>query len=119
MLRTTLQGRCPACGQASVFAGAYRLKATCPSCGVRFERDPGHFLGALAVAYGLGVLAVAALAVVLVQRFGLFAGLEWVLIAGAAVIVPLLYRPAKAWWLWWTWAAGFVYRDDDRLSPPS
>lgn len=117
MLKTTLLGRCPACGQASVFAGVYRLKRTCPSCQVRFERDPGHFLGALAVAYGLGVLTVAVLAAVLVWRFGLFTGLEWALIGASLAAVPLLYRPAKAWWLWWTWAAGFVYRDDDRLDP--
>jgi len=113
MMHTTLTGACPDCHQAQAFDGAYRLHATCTNCGVRFERDEGSFLGALAVAYGLTVLLVAIAAVMLVVRWGLFDGLAFVLIGVGVLGVPLLYRSAKAWWLWWLWAAGFVLRDDD------
>lgn len=113
MMHTTLTGACPACHQAQAFEGPYRIRPVCTNCGVRFERDEGSFLGALAVAYGLTVLLVAAVATMLVVRWGLFEGLAFVLIGVGVVGVPLLYRSAKAWWLWWLWAAGFVLRDDD------
>jgi uncharacterized protein (DUF983 family) len=113
MTRITWTGRCPACERASAFRGPYTLHATCPSCGVRYERDPGSFLGALAVAYGLAVAILAAVATVLVLRYGAFEGLALVLVAVAVAAVLLVYRPAKAWWTWWMWAAGFVTRDDD------
>lgn len=116
MLRVMLTGRCPACERASAFGGPYTLRETCPACGVRFERDPGSFLGALAVAYGLAVLILAAVAAILLLRYGAFEGLAFVLVGVAVAAVLLVYRPAKAWWTWWMWAAGFVYRDDD---PPS
>jgi uncharacterized protein (DUF983 family) len=112
MARTTLTGRCPACERASAFAGPYRLHATCPSCGVRFERDAGSFLGSLAVGYGLAILALVAYAAIVIPRYGLSDAVVAGLVAVALVAVPVLYRPAKAWWLWWMWAAGFVHRDD-------
>lgn len=116
MVRTTLTGRCPACNEAGIFASVYTLHELCPACHVRFERDPGSFLGSLAVAYGLTILALATTSVVMLVRFGAFPGLMWVLIGLAAAYVLLLYRLAKAWWTWWMYAAGFVYRDDE---PPT
>ena len=116
MVRTTLTGRCPACGRASAFAGPYRLHATCPACGVRFERDEGSFLGALAVGYGLAILVLLAYALIAIPRYGLSDPVVAGLVIVAVVTVPIVYRPAKAWWLWWMWAAGFVHRDDAPLA---
>lgn len=116
MLRTTLTGRCPACGRASAFDGLYRLKETCSACGVRFERDEGSFLGALAVGYGFTLLVLAAYAWIVIPRYGLGDGVVAGLVVVAVAAVLLVYRPAKAWWLWWTWAAGFVQRDDEPSS---
>ncbi len=118
MAHTTLTGRCPACHAESAFEGAYRVREVCGACGVRFERDEGSFLGALAVAYGFTILVLLALLAWLLPRFGLFDGLGLTLIAVAVVTVPVVYRPAKAWWLWWLWAAGFVKRDDEVAEQP-
>lgn len=38
---------CPVCGQGRIFDGLLRMKATCPSCAVRFEREEGQFTGAV------------------------------------------------------------------------
>ncbi len=38
---------------------------TCPSCGLRFLRETGYFLGAMYISYGLGVLTILPVAVVL------------------------------------------------------
>lgn len=108
-----MAGRCPACGEGGVFVSLYGVRPTCRRCGVRFERDVGSWLGALVVAYVVAIVVVAAVAAVLIAFFGLFRGLEWVLIGTAFVTVALSYRPAKGWWLWWMWAAGFVTRDGE------
>ncbi|MFO7544856.1 MAG: DUF983 domain-containing protein [Trueperaceae bacterium] len=108
-----MAGRCPACGEGGVFVSYYRVRPTCRRCGVRFERDVGSWLGAMVVAYAVAIVVVAAVAAVLIAIFGLFRGLEWVLICTAFLTVVLAYRPAKGWWLWWMWAAGFVTRDGE------
>jgi uncharacterized protein (DUF983 family) len=110
MLAATL-GRCPACRRGAAFRGLYTVATTCPRCDVRFERDPGSWLGAAVIAYALGVLAVAVAATVLIARHGLFTGLEWWLVAVALGTVVLVYRPVKGWWLWVMWAAGWIHRD--------
>lgn len=114
MARTTLTGRCPACERASAFAGVYQLHETCPNCGVRFERDEGSFLGALAVGYGFAILVLIAYLLVVIPRYGLSDAVVVGLVVVTVLSVLVVYRPAKAWWLWWMWAAGFVHRDDTR-----
>jgi uncharacterized protein (DUF983 family) len=48
-LRRALSRRCPYCGGAGIFAGYFALRETCPTCGVRFEREEGYFLGGYAL----------------------------------------------------------------------
>jgi uncharacterized protein (DUF983 family) len=109
-------GRCPNCRRGGAFRGLYALHERCPECGVRFERDPGSWLGAAVLAYGVSILAVAALAWYLIDQ-GVSRGLEWWLVGGALTSVLLVYRPAKGWWLWWMWAAGWVHRDREDPDP--
>ena len=45
---------CPRCLEGAVFFGFYAMNPTCPHCGLRFEREPGYFLGAMMVAYFVG-----------------------------------------------------------------
>ena len=104
-------GRCPNCGRGRMFASFYRLKDTCPVCGVRFERDTGSWLGASVLAYIVAIVMLMVEAAVLIPIWGLFRGLEWVLVGTAVVVVLAVYRPVKGWWVWWMWAAGFVTRD--------
>lgn len=106
-------GRCPSCGAPGAFSGLWKLRERCAVCGVRFESESGSWLGAWVLTYVAATLALVALAAVLIVRYGLFVGLEWVLGAAGALFVVLLYRPVKGWWLWWQWAAGFVTRDED------
>lgn len=119
MLRVTFCGVCPSCHRTSAFRSAYALHELCPACGVRFERDPGSFLGVLALAYGVAIVALGGFTLATVPRWGLFEGFAFALGAVGVVTVLLVYRPAKAWWLWWLWAAGFVTRDGERRSSRS
>ena len=51
--------RCPRCGGGRLFAGWLQMKPTCPTCGMRFEREEGFFLGAYVVNFGAMILALA------------------------------------------------------------
>ncbi len=107
------RGRCPNCGGDGVFTSLWGVGATCPTCGVRFERESGAWLGAWVLAYTVAIVILAIEAGALILAFGLFPGLEWVLVGSGILAVVLLYRPIKGWWLWWMWAAGFVKRDGE------
>lgn len=37
----------------------------CPECELKFEREPGYFLGAMYVSYGIGVIILALLCLLL------------------------------------------------------
>ena len=114
-----LRGRCPACGAPGAFAGPYRLRRACSLCGVVFERDGGSWLGATVLAYGAAIVAMVVVAAVTIPGRGLYPGLELWLIASASATVLVLYRPIKGFWLWVTWAAGWVHRDgEDPERPP-
>jgi len=54
MLWDLIRLRCPVCREGSVFSGPYAMNATCPRCGIRFERENGYFLGAMVFAYVMG-----------------------------------------------------------------
>jgi uncharacterized protein (DUF983 family) len=71
--------RCPRCAERDTFAGWFRMRAACPRCELRFAREEGGFLGAMALNYGV---AIAAWLVVL--------GVSVALTAPDIPVVPLL-----------------------------
>lgn len=109
-------GSCPNCLEGRIFKGWWRPHETCQVCGVRFERDQGAWLGAMVVSYIFAVIGLFVLAVALILRWGLFPGLEWVLVGAGVLLVVLLYRPSKGLWTWWLWGAGFLVKDGEQ--PP-
>ena len=53
-LHAILSRRCPRCLQGAVYSKIFKPNATCPQCGLVFEREPGYFLGSFYVSYGIG-----------------------------------------------------------------
>jgi len=54
---------CPRCRAAtifrkSIFMGFPRMCEQCPNCGLKFEREPGYFLGAMYISYGLALITI-------------------------------------------------------------
>jgi hypothetical protein len=76
------------------------MHKTCPHCGVKFEREPGFFLGSIYINYGLTALIVSIAYPVLLFRFHLP---KTQLLAGAlafVVVFPVLLFPwARSLWL--------------------
>jgi heme A synthase len=72
----------------------------CEHCGLRFEREPGYFLGSIYINYGLTALLVT------IFYFALFSG-GWTsprqalwIVAGFALVFPIwFFRYARSLWL--------------------
>src|ERR1043166_2788411 len=65
-LQAILRGLCPRCRvgkifSRSLFAGLPKMNDVCPSCGLKFEREQGYFLGALYMSYAMAVPLMALL----------------------------------------------------------
>ncbi|MFZ0954420.1 MAG: DUF983 domain-containing protein [Candidatus Sulfotelmatobacter sp.] len=65
-----LRQRCPRCRTGSIFRysifrGFPKMHDRCPVCDLKFDREPGYFLGAMYVSYALGVAIVALFAALL------------------------------------------------------
>ena len=70
ILRDILEQRCPRCRiggifRYSIFRGFPKMCERCSICDLKFEREPGYFLGAMYLSFGLGVLVMAPIAVLL------------------------------------------------------
>ncbi len=98
MLWRGLTRRCAVCGSGSLFHGWFRMKERCPTCGYRFEREEGFFLGAYAVNLAVVEAVIAFLCIVPVIWLSSTrpdASLWPVVIAGgiAAVVAPFAFYP--------------------------
>jgi uncharacterized protein (DUF983 family) len=56
VLGRALRLRCPRCGAGALFDGPFRMRPRCPACGLRYEREPGYFVGAIYLNYGVTAL---------------------------------------------------------------
>jgi uncharacterized protein (DUF983 family) len=84
---------CPRCRtggifRGSIFRGFPQMNERCPVCGLKFEREQGYFLGAMAMSYGLAVVTISLLAVILwvVSRWSL----EKIVIGSVLLFLPLV-----------------------------
>jgi uncharacterized protein (DUF983 family) len=99
--------KCPRCQNGDFFVShSYDLRKIgdiherCSSCGLKYEREPGFYYGAMYVAYGLGV----ALFVALWASFNLFfpqlsVGIQiLVIVISILALSPLIYALSKIIW---------------------
>jgi len=97
---------CPRCREGRVFRALMAMNAICPVCGHRFEREPGYFLGAMYVSYGIAVALYLGLVVLLrlvipslSEGSALPAGLLLFL-----PFVPPIFRYARVIWMYLDWS---------------
>jgi uncharacterized protein (DUF983 family) len=99
----SLRRRCPYCGAPGIFANYLTLRDSCPTCGRRFAREEGYFLGAYAVnliaaeVLGLGIalylLFATPLARLSIDRRSLIA-------AAIAIGLPIVFYPfSRTLWM--------------------
>jgi len=97
-----LMNRCPNCGGAHLFKDGtlFQLNKECPACRLRFEKDEGFFLGAMALNYGVTVIVF--LTPVALAWYAGWLGVRLAvgLAIGLALAMPLvLYRASRSWQL--------------------
>jgi uncharacterized protein (DUF983 family) len=92
--------RCPRCGREKLFKNLIGMHRQCASCGLRYEREPGYFLGSIYINYGLtallvtvGYLPLAASGVVSLEAA------LWIVAAFAVVFPIWFFRYARSLWL--------------------
>lgn len=95
----SLRLRCPACGRASIVKAPFRIKQSCSSCGVSFNREEGFFVGAI-LANVVATEAVIILAYLVALTIGhdIDRGVITVLLV-LAVSFPLAFYH-HSWSLW-------------------
>ena len=71
----------------SIFGGFPKMCERCSICDLKFEREPGYFLGAMYISYVLGVSIMAPIAALLWFLTGWW--ITKVIICAAALFLPL------------------------------
>ena len=107
MVRTTIRGRCPSCGESSIFRGLYALRSRCPSCHLDIAgKDGAHYGGPIALGYGIGGLAGVGTFALLFRRFGFQPWVVWISVGAVVLAILSTFRNCKAWWTWWLFRVG-------------
>lgn len=105
-LRTALAGKCPKCEQGEIFErkGSIlllkvpKMHENCPVCGYKFEKEPGYFLGAMYVSYGMTIIEM--LVIFFATYWFVPQAVFFSLILGALVLFSFFnFRVARILWI--------------------
>lgn len=116
-----IPGRCPSCEQHSMFEDFYSLYERCPNCGIRYQRESGAWLGAIAIGYGVGALCVTAMGLVELIWHPLGnLGLHplWTIVVVSLIVTAFAYRPAKGFWFALLWLYEFTDEPEETSEQP-
>ncbi|TAE30055.1 MAG: DUF983 domain-containing protein [Cytophagales bacterium] len=114
--QAVLSGLCPRCRKGKIFqkpfyspTGFDKMHEHCPHCGLRYEVEPGYFIGAMYVSYGFSGGAALVLAFLLFYVFGDPSGWIYVIVVVTAIILmaPINFRLSRVIWL--HYVAGIKY----------
>jgi uncharacterized protein (DUF983 family) len=100
---------CPRCGEGKLFVGWFRMYSHCYKCRLKYNREPGYFLGSVYINYGLTALLLSILyfsmhfsgvpARLVETRFGQV-NLHLTISLAFAVLFPLsFHRYARSLWM--------------------
>jgi uncharacterized protein (DUF983 family) len=100
ILRRGLRLSCPRCGGRPIFRGPFRMLERCPACGLVFEREPGYFVGAIYLNYGVTAVVMLAGYLALDAGLGADVGVQLLVWGSFVVVFPLwFFRYSKSLWL--------------------
>jgi len=101
-----LRQRCPRCRAGQIFCsslllGLPKMHPRCPICDLKFEREPGYFLGAMYISYAIALGTITLFAVLLWSLTG------WSIMkaTGWAIVMFLPFAPiitlfARVLWIY-------------------
>src|SRR5688572_32788207 len=96
-LHDLARGRCPRCRIGRIFDGRAfprypaiaRVHPRCVICGIKFDREPGYFLGAMYFSYAIVVIIILITLLIL----SIFTSWGWKLRFGVALTAIVLLTP--------------------------
>ena len=101
-----LRQLCPRCREGSIFRGSIlwgfpKMHERCPVCALKFEREPGYFLGAMYISYGLAIGVIAAIAALLwaVTSWSIVKDIAWACVLWLP-LAPWLTLFARVLWIY-------------------
>jgi uncharacterized protein (DUF983 family) len=105
-IRAILRQRCPRCREGPIFRvpvwrGPLTIWERCPVCGLKYEREPGYFLGAMYFSYILSI-PPGLILVLLIWRLTRW---QFDVVMGAAFLaylplVPVVSRWSRVLWMY-------------------
>ena len=103
MVKRGMVRHCPNCGGGHLFVHWFRMVERCPTCGIKFEREEGFFLGAFLInfAIGEGLIAVLLFGYVILLSANKDVSVPAFIAAGIAmsVVATLFFYPfSKTVW---------------------
>lgn len=108
-MKHIINGNCPRCHKAPIFCdkNPYNFKKMflihehCDSCGLKFNREPGFFYGAMYVGYGLSVAYLTSFYVAMVVLFGEFELSSYFIfgIGSLFLLTPVVFRISRSIWI--------------------
>ncbi len=102
MLGRTLRLRCPRCGEGKLFSSWFRMPRECEACGLKFEREPGYFLGSIYFNYGATALIVTVAALSMLLFTDVSERTLLLSLGTFCVLFPMwFFRYARALWMAW------------------
>jgi uncharacterized protein (DUF983 family) len=117
LLSRAIRLKCPQCGESKMFHHWLSMYPTCPHCGLKYEREPGYFLGSIYVNYGLTAMTTTFFYVTL--HFGAGVANWWLVppLLAFCILFPIAFFPyARAYWL--AMDLSFDQLNDEPDQPP-
>jgi uncharacterized protein (DUF983 family) len=116
-LHGILRQVCPRCREGAIFCGSLwrsylAMHERCPVCGLKFEREPGYFIGAMYFSYLISILPTLAIVLVLWRWTGW--SFNAVILGAFFCYLPL--APAVTRWARVIWIYVDRYFDPDPLT---
>lgn len=105
-IKAALAGKCPKCEKGDIFESkgnitllrVPHMNESCPECGYKFEKEPGYFLGAMYVSYGMTVIEMLILFLATYQFVSLT--VFFIIILGALILFSFFnFRIARTFWI--------------------
>jgi uncharacterized protein (DUF983 family) len=102
MLWRGLRRKCARCGGGKLFRRWFRMTDRCPHCGLKFEREPGYWVGAIAM--NTAVVGFLFAVVLVAFSAATVPDIPWVTLLIIEIplmaIVPVLFYPfSKTIWV--------------------
>ena len=100
MVNRGLRLRCPRCGVGRVFTGLFSMPKHCDGCNLKYEREPGFFLGSIYINYGLTALICAIVYPVLMFNEIVADNVLMPSVLAFSILFPIwFHRYARSLWL--------------------